>query len=120
VRTGVHTGEVAIVGGQARGVAVHAAARVAALAGRARCSRRARRTTPRRLGPLVRVPRRARAEGAQRRASDLRAGALTTRHRSRDTGSSFAPDRRLRRAPWRTRSRCAVRAARRASSPPVR
>jgi class 3 adenylate cyclase len=32
VRTGVHTGEVAIVGGQARGVAVHAAARVAALA----------------------------------------------------------------------------------------
>lgn len=33
VRTGVHTGEVAIVGGQARGVAVHAAARVAALAG---------------------------------------------------------------------------------------
>jgi len=33
VRTGIHTGEVAIVGGQARGVAVHAAARVAALAG---------------------------------------------------------------------------------------
>jgi class 3 adenylate cyclase len=33
VRAGVHTGEVAIVGGQARGVAVHAAARVAALAG---------------------------------------------------------------------------------------
>jgi class 3 adenylate cyclase len=33
VRTGLHTGEVAIVGGQARGVAVHAAARVAALAG---------------------------------------------------------------------------------------
>lgn len=33
VRTGVHTGEVAIVGGQARGVAVHAAARVAALGG---------------------------------------------------------------------------------------
>ena len=33
VRSGVHTGEVAIVGGQARGVAVHAAARVAALAG---------------------------------------------------------------------------------------
>jgi class 3 adenylate cyclase len=33
VRVGVHTGEVAIVGGQARGVAVHAAARVAALAG---------------------------------------------------------------------------------------
>lgn len=33
VRTGVHTGEVAIVGGQARGLAVHAAARVAALAG---------------------------------------------------------------------------------------
>lgn len=33
VRTGVHTGEVAIVGGQARGVAVHAASRVAALAG---------------------------------------------------------------------------------------
>jgi class 3 adenylate cyclase len=32
VRAGVHTGEVAIVGGQARGVAVHAAARVAALA----------------------------------------------------------------------------------------
>ena len=30
---GVHTGEVAIVGGQARGMAVHAAARVAALAG---------------------------------------------------------------------------------------
>jgi class 3 adenylate cyclase len=33
VRAGVHTGEVAIVGGQARGVAVHAAARVAALGG---------------------------------------------------------------------------------------
>ena len=33
VRTGVHTGEVAIVGGQARGVAVHAAARVAAHSG---------------------------------------------------------------------------------------
>jgi class 3 adenylate cyclase len=33
VRAGVHTGEVAIVGGQARGVAVHAAARVSALAG---------------------------------------------------------------------------------------
>lgn len=33
VRTGVHTGEVAIVGGQARGVAVHCAARVAALGG---------------------------------------------------------------------------------------
>ena len=33
VRAGVHTGEVAVVGGQARGVAVHAAARVAALAG---------------------------------------------------------------------------------------
>jgi class 3 adenylate cyclase len=32
VRAGVHTGEVTIVGGQARGVAVHAAARVAALA----------------------------------------------------------------------------------------
>lgn len=33
VRAGVHTGEVAIIGGQARGVAVHAAARVAGLAG---------------------------------------------------------------------------------------
>ena len=33
VRTGVHTGEVWIEGGQARGVAVHAAARIAALAG---------------------------------------------------------------------------------------
>jgi len=33
VRAGVHTGEFAIVGGQARGVAVHAAARVSALAG---------------------------------------------------------------------------------------
>lgn len=33
VRAGVHTGEVAFVGGQARGVAVHAAARVSALAG---------------------------------------------------------------------------------------
>jgi len=33
VRTGVHTGEVSIVGGQALGVAVHAAARIAALAG---------------------------------------------------------------------------------------
>ena len=33
VRAGVHTGEIEIVGGQARGVAVHAAARVAALAG---------------------------------------------------------------------------------------
>lgn len=33
VRVGLHTGEVAIAGGQARGVAVHAASRVAALAG---------------------------------------------------------------------------------------
>jgi len=33
VRAGLHTGEVAIAGGQARGLAVHAAARVAALAG---------------------------------------------------------------------------------------
>jgi class 3 adenylate cyclase len=33
VRVGVHTGEVEIAGGQARGVAVHAAARVASLAG---------------------------------------------------------------------------------------
>lgn len=33
VRVGVHTGDVEITGGQARGVAVHAAARVAALAG---------------------------------------------------------------------------------------
>jgi class 3 adenylate cyclase len=33
VRTGIHTGELAIVGGQARGVTVHAAARVSALAG---------------------------------------------------------------------------------------
>jgi class 3 adenylate cyclase len=33
LRAGLHTGEVAIAGGQARGLAVHAAARVAALAG---------------------------------------------------------------------------------------
>jgi class 3 adenylate cyclase len=33
IRVGLHTGEVAIAGGQARGLAVHAAARVAALAG---------------------------------------------------------------------------------------
>ena len=33
VRVGIHTGEVEISGGQARGVAVHAAARVASLAG---------------------------------------------------------------------------------------
>lgn len=33
VRAGIHTGEVTIIGGQARGVAVHAAARVASLAG---------------------------------------------------------------------------------------
>jgi class 3 adenylate cyclase len=33
VRTGVHTGEVVLEGAQARGVAVHAAARIAALAG---------------------------------------------------------------------------------------
>ncbi len=33
VRVGIHTGEIEIVGGQARGVAVHAAARVAGLAG---------------------------------------------------------------------------------------
>ena len=33
IRAGLHTGEVAIVGGQARGLAVHAAARIAALAG---------------------------------------------------------------------------------------
>ena len=33
VRVGIHTGEVEIVGGQARGVSVHAAARVASLAG---------------------------------------------------------------------------------------
>jgi class 3 adenylate cyclase/quercetin dioxygenase-like cupin family protein len=33
VRAGLHTGEVAVTGGQARGLAVHAAARIAALAG---------------------------------------------------------------------------------------
>jgi class 3 adenylate cyclase len=33
IRVGLHTGEVAIAGGQARGLGVHAAARVAALAG---------------------------------------------------------------------------------------
>ena len=33
IRIGIHTGEVELTGGQARGVAVHAAARVAALAG---------------------------------------------------------------------------------------
>ena len=33
VRAGLHTGEVAVAGGQARGLAVHAAARIAALAG---------------------------------------------------------------------------------------
>jgi class 3 adenylate cyclase len=33
VRVGVHTGEVEVLGGLARGVAVHAAARVASLAG---------------------------------------------------------------------------------------
>jgi class 3 adenylate cyclase len=33
IRAGLHTGEVAIAGGQARGLAVHAAARVSALAG---------------------------------------------------------------------------------------
>ena len=33
IRAGLHTGEVAVAGGQARGLAVHAAARVAALAG---------------------------------------------------------------------------------------
>jgi class 3 adenylate cyclase len=33
VRVGLHTGEIEISGGQARGVAVHAAARLAALAG---------------------------------------------------------------------------------------
>ncbi|MFN8546029.1 MAG: adenylate/guanylate cyclase domain-containing protein [Candidatus Binatia bacterium] len=33
LRLGIHTGEVEIIGGQARGLAVHAAARVAALAG---------------------------------------------------------------------------------------
>jgi class 3 adenylate cyclase len=33
VRVGIHTGEVEIVGGKARGVAVHAASRVASLAG---------------------------------------------------------------------------------------
>jgi class 3 adenylate cyclase len=33
IRAGLHTGEVTITGGQARGLAVHAAARVSALAG---------------------------------------------------------------------------------------
>lgn len=33
IRAGLHTGEVVIAGGQARGLAVHAAARVSALAG---------------------------------------------------------------------------------------
>lgn len=33
IRVGIHTGEVEIVGGRARGVAVHAAARIASLAG---------------------------------------------------------------------------------------
>jgi class 3 adenylate cyclase len=33
IRAGLHTGEIEIVAGNARGVAVHAAARIAALAG---------------------------------------------------------------------------------------
>jgi class 3 adenylate cyclase len=33
IRVGIHTGEVEFVGGNARGVAVHAAARIMALAG---------------------------------------------------------------------------------------
>ena len=33
IRAGLHTGEVSMAGGNARGLAVHAAARVAALAG---------------------------------------------------------------------------------------
>ena len=33
IRAGLHTGEIAIAGGNARGVAVHAASRIAALAG---------------------------------------------------------------------------------------
>jgi class 3 adenylate cyclase len=33
IRAGLHTGEIAVVGGNARGVAVHAAARISGLAG---------------------------------------------------------------------------------------
>ena len=73
VRVGIHTGEVEIVGGRARGVAVHTAARVASLAG---CGRGARLghhpRPPRRLGPRARIPRRARAQGPERSPPDLR------------------------------------------------
>ena len=78
VRAGVHTGEVAIVGGQARGVAVHAAARVAGAGGAGRGPGVGHDTRhARRLGALVRIPRYARAERVERPAGDLRARALT-------------------------------------------
>ena len=78
VRAGVHTGEVAIVGGQARGVAVHAAARVAALAGPGEVL--ASGTTHDLLdGSGLSFESRGAHElkGPERRASDLRARALT-------------------------------------------
>ena len=45
IRVGLHTGEVEMVGSNARGLAVHAAARVMCLLVRARCSSRRRRRT---------------------------------------------------------------------------
>jgi hypothetical protein len=45
IRVGIHTGEVEFVGDEARGLAVHAAARVMSLAGGTRSSSRPRRAT---------------------------------------------------------------------------
>ena len=79
IRAGLHTGEVAVAGGQARGLAVHAAARVAALAGPGEVLVS---STTRDLldgsGLAFVEPRRPRAEGPGRTASDLRPGRSRT------------------------------------------
>ena len=79
IRAGLHTGEVAIAGGQARGLAVHAAARVSALAGPGEVLvSSTTRDLVDGVGAVLRQPRRARTQGSFRSENDLRARPILT------------------------------------------
>ncbi len=87
IRAGLHTGEIELAAGHPRGVAVHAAARIAALAGPDEVlvlGHDAR--SPRGLGADVRGPRRPRAEGLHHASPRLRARADASSVRSRAVG----------------------------------
>jgi class 3 adenylate cyclase len=78
IRAGIHTGEIELIGDEARGLAVHEAARVAAVAGSGEVLVSANDQAPAcRLGLDVRFRRAARAQGLGRSAR-----AFSTRRRS--------------------------------------